>query len=265
MLPEFHGVSVYFSFWLIAAVGAGWIAAVDARDDGMPGGRVVAALAAVVLTIIVGSKLYFLAGYFLFPSADAAFRNQEEVGAVLRQGYRIPGGILLLAAALPLIGSVFRLPTWRFADALTPALGIAVIFVRLGCFMNGCCYGYVTHGPLGVQFPAASKAYETQMLMNEIAWPATHTLPVHPLQLYYALAGAALFLLARRWQLAKQLDGEVFAKGYAFFFVTTFLLEFFRAHTVYINLIAPPLAAMVAVTMLARARQKRLVAVRSTS
>jgi hypothetical protein len=97
------------------------------------------------------------------------------------------------------------------------------------------------------------------LLTHEIAWPATHTLPVHPLQLYYAAAGLALYLLGRHWQATKERDGEVWAKCYAFFFATTFLLELVRAQTVYINLVVPPLVVVVALAALARLRQGRSV------
>jgi phosphatidylglycerol:prolipoprotein diacylglycerol transferase len=169
-----------------------------------------------------------------------------------------------MGLALPIVCNLFKLPTLRFADAMMPAVGIAVILVRLGCFMNGCCYGVVTHGPFGVHFPMGSKAYEMQLLTREIAWPADHTLPVHPLQLYYATAGLMLYVLARRWQATKQFDGEVWAKSYAYFYGTTFLLEFLRSPTVYINLVVPPIVTVVALFLVARMRQGRAVAVQST-
>lgn len=261
MLPELLGVSVYFSLWIVAALVAGWAAWSMIRAAGLPSRPAVGALAALVIVIIVGSKLYFLAGYFLFPSVEGALYSQEEIAALLRQGYRIPGGILLAAPAMPLICWLFGLPTLRFADAMTPALGIAAFFVRLGCFMNGCCHGHITGSLLGVQFPIGSKAYEAQLLTHEVAWPATQTLPVHPLQLYYAAAGLTVYLLGRRWQATKQFDGEVWAKCYALFFATTFVLEFLRAQTVYINLIVPPVVVLIALAALARGRQGRPVAI----
>jgi len=264
VLPSLYGVSVYFTFWVLAAFAAILIALSMATHAGLPRRTSLAALIVLAIIIIVGAKLYFLAGFLLFPSQEAALYTQEQLVTVLRQGYRIPGGIFLMALALPIVCSLFKLPTLRFADAMMPAVGIAVVLVRLGCFMNGCCYGKVTYGPLGVHFPQGSKAYEMQLLTHEIAWPATHTLPVHPLQLYYATAGLMLYVLARRWQVTKQYDGEVWAKSYAYFFGTTFLLEFVRSPTLYINLVVPPLIFVAALVLAARGRQGRAVAVRTT-
>lgn len=262
MLPHVYGVSVYFTFWIIAAAAAILVALSMTTEAGLPRRASLATLILLAVVIIIGSKLYFLAGYFFFPSIEAQLAEQQDLRTILRQGYRIPGGILLMAAALPPLCRFFRLPALRFADAMMPSVGIAAIFVRLGCFMNGCCYGSVTHGPWGVHFPPGSKAYETQLLLREIAWPAQHTLAVHPLQLYYAAAGLALYVLGRRWQATKEFDGEVWAKSYAFFFGTTFLLELFRAHFVYINLVVPPLVVIGAMLLGARARQSHAVAIR---
>jgi phosphatidylglycerol:prolipoprotein diacylglycerol transferase len=263
MLPHLYGISVYFTFWIIAAVAAILVALAMTTEAGLSRRASLATLILLAVVIIIGSKLYFLAGYFFFPSIEAQLAEQQDIVTILREGYRIPGGILLMAVALPPLCRFFRLPVLRFADAMMPSIGIAVIFVRLGCFMNGCCYGMSTRGPLGVRFPVGSKAYETQLLLREIAWPADHTLAVHPLQLYYAAAGLMLYVLGRRWQATKQFDGEVWAKCYAFYFGTTFLLEFFRSHFVYINLIVPPVIAVVALLLASRARQTRATAIQT--
>ena len=43
---------------------------------------------------------------------------------------------------------------------IVPALMIGMFFGRIGCFMNGCCYGGVCDdSPLGVTFPAGSPPY----------------------------------------------------------------------------------------------------------
>lgn len=261
MLPHIYGVSLYFAFWILAAAGAILVALAMTTDAGLPRRSSLATLVLLAIVIVIGAKLYFLAGFFFFPSSEAQLTQQQDLVTVLRQGYRIPGGILLMAVALPPLCRFFRLPVLRFADAMMPAIGIAAIFVRLGCFLNGCCHGVTTHGPLGVRFPIGSKAYETQLLLHEIAWPATQTLPVHPLQLYYAAAGLILFVLGKRWQATKRFDGEVWAKCYAFFFGTTFVLEFLRAQTVYINLVVPSVVTVAALILLSRGRQWRAAVV----
>jgi phosphatidylglycerol:prolipoprotein diacylglycerol transferase len=76
------------------------------------------------------------------------------------------GGLVVYGA---LIGSMLgcllyislrKLPKLATLDMIVPALMIGMFFGRIGCFMNGCCYGGVCDdSPLGVTFPAGSPPY----------------------------------------------------------------------------------------------------------
>ena len=41
------------------------------------------------------------------------------------------------------------LPTWRTADIILPYLPLGHAFGRIGCFLNGCCYGLPSSVPKG--------------------------------------------------------------------------------------------------------------------
>jgi phosphatidylglycerol:prolipoprotein diacylglycerol transferase len=60
--------------------------------------------------------------------------------------------------------------TWRqrmrllsVLDLLTPCFLIGLAFGRIGCFLNGCCFGGVCELPWAVRFPAGSFAYLSQI------------------------------------------------------------------------------------------------------
>ena len=99
----------------------------------------------------------------------------------------IAGGIVAGLLAAPYL----RLPRWTTADALAPSIALGTAFGRVGCFLNGCCYGRPTDRPWGVVFPADSFA--------GLAYGAQ---PVHPAQLYFSAAGLGVFLLA--WGLRRR-------------------------------------------------------------
>ena len=82
---------------------------------------------------------------------------------------------------------------WPMADVAAPAVAIGAAVGRLGCFLNGCCDGVACSLPWGVRFPAGSHAWTRQANAGLIAPDAPFSLPVHPTQLYAALAG--LFVL----------------------------------------------------------------------
>jgi phosphatidylglycerol:prolipoprotein diacylglycerol transferase len=93
-------------------------------------------------------------------------------------------------------------PFWRMADAVAPAVAIGAALGRIGCFLNGCCHGAVCMLPWAVRFPAGSHAWARQVNDGLISAEARLSLPVHPTQLYSALAAflvtGLLLLYARR-------------------------------------------------------------------
>ncbi|MHB1344793.1 MAG: prolipoprotein diacylglyceryl transferase family protein [Thermoleophilia bacterium] len=48
---------------------------------------------------------------------------------------------------------VMRLPARRLADIGGVGLGLGIAIYRVGCFLQGCCYGRPTDLPWGVRFP----------------------------------------------------------------------------------------------------------------
>ena len=93
-------------------------------------------------------------------------------------------------------------PFWRMADAVAPAVAIGASLGRIGCFLNGCCYGAVCDVPWSVRFPAGSHAWAHQVNDGLITPDAILSLPVHPTQLYSAGAGllvlGTILLIGRR-------------------------------------------------------------------
>ena len=118
----------------------------------------------------------------------------------------------------------------RFADGVTPVVGLCVAVNRLGCFMHGCCYGVVcrTQWPWCVRFPQGSIPEDHQEWLGLIPLKASQSLPTHPLQLYFAAAALLMslvtLLLARR----RRYDGQVALVGFFFFWATTAALEGLR-------------------------------------
>lgn len=122
-----------------------------------------------------------------------------------------------------------KIPVVRFLDLAAPSLIAGQAFGRLGCFLNGCCYGKVCGLPWAVHFPYGSDAYRVQAegldhLHDVLAVPG-----LHPTQLY-AIVGAALtsaFLYAY-WP-RRRFDGQVFGLMLLMAAVTRFFEEFMRA------------------------------------
>jgi phosphatidylglycerol:prolipoprotein diacylglycerol transferase len=96
-----------------------------------------------------------------------------------------------------------KLPLWKLADILAPSVALGYVFGRIGCLMNGCCYGRVCNLPWAIHFPPGHETYPNG---------------VHPTEVYESLLNlglyAALAWLFRR----KKFDGQIFGAylvGYA--------------------------------------------------
>ena len=100
-------------------------------------------------------------------------------------------------------------PVLPVVAAILPALVLAMAIVRIGCFVNGCCYGLFTALPWAVHYPGEANGR-------------------HPTQLYEMLFLLGLFFLLLRME--KSSAGPVrlvwtAAAGYAAF---RFLNDFLR-------------------------------------
>ncbi|HEY3452852.1 MAG TPA: prolipoprotein diacylglyceryl transferase family protein [Myxococcales bacterium] len=140
---------------------------------------------------VIGAKLLYLA-----VSLDRI--RAQGLGPFLTQGGLVwYGGLILGTAAVLVFLRGYRLDIAKFADCAAPAIAAGHALGRIGCFMGGCCWGAPTNLPWGVRFPATA------------FFEGPAGVPLHPVQLYEALAELALAALVWR------LGGKV-RKGGAF-------------------------------------------------
>jgi phosphatidylglycerol:prolipoprotein diacylglycerol transferase len=84
------------------------------------------------------------------------------------------GGLVIYGAAFGGIAAfvwfVWRrgLPGWALADIMTPGAALGLAIGRVGCFLNGCCYGGPTDVAWAVQFPEGSPPFERQVREGEL-------------------------------------------------------------------------------------------------
>ena len=101
---------------------------------------------------------------------------------------------------------------WKCADLLAPSVAIGYAITRIGCFLNGCCYGAPTSLPWGVRF------HEHGFL----------TPPSHPTQLYATAANLLIFFLLTRLERLKRAPGFIFVSYLGLYSIYRFLIEFLR-------------------------------------
>jgi phosphatidylglycerol:prolipoprotein diacylglycerol transferase len=151
----------------------------------------------------------------------------------LQNGSRYPGAIIGLVLAVWLMHRRTGLGIAALADVIVPTTALAMAAGRIGCFLEGCCYGTPSALPWAVQFPVASHAWNAHVAQGLISSGATLSLPVHPLQLYFALLALAVGLGLLWLQAHKTYDGQVFLAFLAVHETGKYLLEFLRGEPVW--------------------------------
>jgi phosphatidylglycerol:prolipoprotein diacylglycerol transferase len=111
-----------------------------------------------------------------------------------RGGFAYYGGFLFAVAFAIHYTRKHAMGFWRTADLAAPAIALGLFFGRVGCFLNGCCYGKPTKSSLGVIFPRGGSVWREQWQAHLIG-RGDAALPVHPTQLYEAFGCLVLFAL----------------------------------------------------------------------
>lgn len=154
-----------------------WLGLREAKRLRLDEDKLVNVILITLVASILGARLLYVLEHL------QEFRREwGTVFALWQGGLTLYGGMAAGAFAGLLSAKRFGLPMWVVADALTPSLALGTMFGRVGCFLNGCCYGKPTTLPWGVHFPHDSFAY--------LEFGDT---PVHPSQLYNAATGLLLF------------------------------------------------------------------------
>jgi prolipoprotein diacylglyceryltransferase len=134
------------------------------------------------------------------------------------------------------LAAAFLYLRWRggnvlaYFDRSTWLWGALVVGTRLGCFLEGCCFGKPTASILGVRFPPGSPVANWHAAAGWVP-PNAWSLPVHPTQLYEAGLGIVATVLARiAWRRAAHRPGFAFMTWLATYATGRVILESFRAH-----------------------------------
>lgn len=178
------------------------------RKDMHPENVMDAALYALVFGIL-GARLLFL----LLESPGQGLSLGEFI-RVWEGGLSFHGGLFGAIAAVMLYSRWKNIPFLALADVLAPSVAIGYAFTRIGCFLNGCCYGHETHLPWAVSF------YDP--LIGGV------TPPSHPAQLYSVLANLVIFGILTLFEKRSRGNGYVFFVYLGLYSIYRFLIEIVR-------------------------------------
>jgi phosphatidylglycerol:prolipoprotein diacylglycerol transferase len=133
---------------------------------------------------IVGARLFYIIEYW---SAYQRATLRESLAAAVNI---TEGGLVVYGSLIgAMVGLVWfvrknRLPALPICDLIAPSIMLGLAIGRIGCLLNGCCFGGTCDLPWAITFPPGSPPYESQVArgwmvgMRYVVDPETHQLVV---------------------------------------------------------------------------------------
>jgi phosphatidylglycerol:prolipoprotein diacylglycerol transferase len=110
---------------------------------------------------VLGARLFYVIHYI-----ENFKDNPLSVFAIWEGGLELLGGVILAITVIALYLRYHKLPIRKYLDILAIGLFIALTFGRLGCLMNGCCFGKPTNCPVAIRFPYDSIPFRSQIFSD---------------------------------------------------------------------------------------------------
>src|SRR5580704_17004743 len=170
-----------------------WTATRRARLANVSGDAITDVTLWLMLGSFIGASIVYVTTYWKQEFADQPF---SEVFMIQHGGLVYYGGLIGAIVASIIYLRWKKLPVWKIADILAPSIALGSVFGRIGCLLNGCCYGRACSLPWPIRFPADHE---------------THGQPVHPTEIYDALLNLILYLALAWLFRRKKFDGQIFA------------------------------------------------------
>jgi phosphatidylglycerol:prolipoprotein diacylglycerol transferase len=206
----------------------------------------------ILVSSVIGARLLYVITHW------AEYRyDLLGIVRVWEGGLTFYGG---LAAGVAFgIGYLKRqgLKVLEVTDIVAPQIALGIALARVGCFLNGCCFGKESDLPWACTFPADSQA----------GWGPMAGKAIHPTQVYSVIANLMIFLFLRWLLKRRRVEGTVFFTFLVAYGLWRFAVDFLRYYEANMYVISPDtgitwnqvasvVIILVGTIMLARSRRR---------
>lgn len=212
------------SYGLMVAIGmliGVWIAAMRAKKLGEPPTLILDLTVWVVISGIIGARFFYV---FIEGWKEVISR---PIGETLIYFLKIrQGGLSFLGAiafGVP-VGLTYlwkkNANLWKVSDIMAPSIALGEAFARIGCFLNGCCFGKPCSPDAfyAVEFPVGSIPHDHYQ----------EVISLFPTQLINSINAFTIFIILSVVLRYKKFDGQVFWLFTFLYSITRFLVDFMR-------------------------------------
>ena len=176
----------------------------DAKRSGIDPSGVLDCMIAILAAGLLGGRLLHVilnwSYYSHFP---------RDIIMMQEGGLAVQGGILFGAIAGVITAKVKKLPVWGTTDLIIPYVALGQAIGRIGCLLNGCCYGRRVVEGIGITFPGEDFSR-------------------FPTQVYSSVILMGIFVLLLVLRDRKKFDGFIFSLYLIIYSIFRFFMDFFR-------------------------------------
>lgn len=169
------------------------------------------ALPLLFFSVVACRLLYVLLNLSDFPTFASILRVWDG-------GLSVHGSFIGAFGVLGYFAHKHKISFLTLCDLIAPSVFLGNFFGRIGCFLNGCCYGSACSMPWAMQFPLEHQRH-------------VFTPPSHPVQLYDAFLSLILFFVMQKVKLLpkfNRFNGQIALVFLGIYAVERGIMEYFR-------------------------------------
>ncbi len=124
---------------------------------------------------MVGARLFYVIQYRDSFMAETLGQTIRNMVAFTEGGLVVYGSFIGGFIAASVFIAKHHLPLLKLGDVIVPCMFLGVFFGRIGCLMNGCCYGgRCEDGWSAMHFPVGSAVYRDQVRDGDLLGLSIH-------------------------------------------------------------------------------------------
>lgn len=196
----------YAVMFVIAICISLFCAAIRAKKKNLPSEMALDIGLYIVLSGVIGARLIYVLLHL-----SSYHHNLLQMINLRTGGLSWHGALLGGLIAIVLYCLKNKLSIGAILDLFSPSFILGLAIGRIGCFLNGCCYGKIASGNLGKFF-------------TKFNIPQGR----HPAQLYELFLDLIVFFLLLWWDKKTKFSGELYLVFLMLYSAVRFIVEFYR-------------------------------------